>query len=78
MTEDQIRTIKSFIKGTREAINAHMQYRDNSSLRVLMYSAGRLEGAYCMLGNRCSDSDIHANVHEVYKDYEAAMALTPK
>jgi hypothetical protein len=78
MTEDQIRTIQSFIKGTRAAIKAHEEYRDASSLRVLMYSAGRLEGAYCMLGNRCSEAHVHATVQEVFKEYEAASALTLK
>jgi hypothetical protein len=78
MTEDQIRTIQSFIKGTRAAIKAHEEYRDASSLRVLMYVAGRLEGAYSMLGNRCSYAHVHATVQEVYKEYEAASALTLK
>lgn len=78
MTEDQIRTLQSFIKGTRAAIKAHEEYRDKSSLRVLMYSAGRLEGAYCMLGNRCSDAFLHATVQDVYKEYETALALTLK
>lgn len=77
MTEDQLRTINSFIASSRVAIKAHKdEYRDAASLRVMNYTVGRMEGAYCMLGNRCADANIHATVRQVHADFEAASLLT--
>ena len=61
MNQSQILALHQFIKIAHNDINSHKECRDHASHRVMMYSYGRVVGAYTMLDNIVG-SDTYAKI----------------
>jgi len=69
-------TFLHFIKLAYIDINAHKSYRDHASHRTMMYSYGRVIGAYELLDVKYKTPDICTKRNHLEECYLDAMGLT--
>jgi hypothetical protein len=67
--------LKQFIKIAFHDVNSHRECLDHASQRVMMYSYGRVVGAYAMCGVGFLSSDDHKTIQELEEAYHDAMSM---
>ena len=75
MNQTQIIQLQNFITIAHSDINRHKKCPDHASRRVMMYSYGRVVGAYAMIGNLLG-ADTHEKVQQLENCYNEATDLT--
>lgn len=76
MNQNQVIMFQNFIRLAHIDINGHKLHRDHASQRTMMYSFGRVIGAYEMLDDQFKSGDVCAKRNHVENCYHDAMGLT--
>ena len=67
--------LKQFIKIAFHDVNSHRECRDHASQRVMMFSYGRVVGAYAMCGIGFLNAGDHGDIQELDEAYNDAMMV---